>query len=91
MARPWLVTMADRAAAFSPLPRISAKADAARHRNHLKKDSNWTVTDFSKAIELAPGYADAYENRGKAWKDRGEEKRPEADFAKARELRAKEK
>jgi Tfp pilus assembly protein PilF len=49
------------------------------------------IADFGKAIEFDRGYADAYENRAKAWKDKGNEKRAEADFAKARELRAKKK
>lgn len=44
------------------------------------------VADFSRAIELAPNFAEAYQNRGICYKYLDDGLKAEADFARAEEL-----
>lgn len=41
------------------------------------------ITDYTKAIEIDPEYADAYHKRALAWKKKGNYKRAVADYKKA--------
>jgi len=54
-----------------------------------KKDLDGAIADCSKAIELDPNYAAAYNNRGNAKKDRGDLDGAIADYDKAIELSPK--
>ena len=44
------------------------------------------IADFSEAIRLNPKYAKAYNNRGLAYKEKGQLDKANQDFAKAKEL-----
>ena len=44
------------------------------------------MMDFDQAIALDPRFADAYNNRGTVWKDRGDLNRAIADFNQAIKL-----
>ena len=44
------------------------------------------IADFSRVIELDPGEAAAYYNRGLSYQELGDADKAEADFAKAKEL-----
>jgi tetratricopeptide (TPR) repeat protein len=44
------------------------------------------IDDFTKAIELKPGYAEAYYNRGQVWEEKGDYERGLADYSKAIEI-----
>ncbi len=55
----------------------------ARLRKH---DINGAIADYSKAIELDPEFADAYEDRAEAEKLKGDVKGAEADLKQAKDL-----
>jgi len=40
------------------------------------------VTDFTKAIEIDPNYANAYNNRGSIYSDKGRHDQAISDYAK---------
>ncbi len=44
------------------------------------------ISDFNKAIEINPRYADAYYNRGVAYGEKGEYDKAIADYTKAIEI-----
>ena len=56
-----------------------------------KGDYDQAIKDYSEAIKLKPGDADAWESRGDAYKELGNEAKAKADFLKAEELKAKAK
>ena len=56
-----------------------------------KGDYDQAIKDYSEAIKLDPGDADAWYNRGVAYKELGNEAKAKADFLKAEELEAKAK
>ena len=45
------------------------------------------IADYNMAIELKPDYAQAYVNRGNAYRDKGVIDRAIADYSKAIELK----
>jgi tetratricopeptide (TPR) repeat protein len=45
------------------------------------------IATYTEAIRLNPGAAEAYENRGLAYKSQGKLREAKADFAKAERLR----
>jgi Flp pilus assembly protein TadD len=49
-------------------------------------DFNTAIINYTKAIELDPKNANAYRNRGIAYKALGKTKEADADFAKAKAL-----
>lgn len=64
-------------------------ADAYFHRGSalvLKGDTTRAIDDFSKAIEIKPGYAKAYNSRGTAYASKGDYERALADVTRAGEL-----
>ena len=54
---------------------------------HRLRQLGKAVKDFDRAIELDACHAVAYEHRGDVWRDRGDKRKAEADYAWARELR----
>ena len=56
-----------------------------------KGDYDQAIKDYSEAIKLEPGEADAWYNRGLAYKELGNEAKAKADFLKAEELEARAK
>ena len=68
-------------------------------QNLFQSASDWedednydaAIKDYSEAIKLKPGDADARRNRGVAYEELGNEAKAKADFLKAEELEAKEK
>jgi len=44
------------------------------------------IINYTKAIELKPDYADAYNNRGNAYAAKGQHEQASADYTKAIEL-----
>jgi|GEM_PF-3805091 len=69
--------------------------DAAKAEFFLKRgdaraakgDLDGAIADYTKAIELKPDYAEAYNNRGIAWVDKGEYDKAIEDFSRAVELK----
>ena len=45
------------------------------------------IDDFTKAVELAPKYADAYFNRGESYKALGKNQEADAEFAKGKRIK----
>ncbi|MGO8955161.1 MAG: tetratricopeptide repeat protein [Rhodomicrobium sp.] len=50
------------------------------------QDHDHAIADFTKAIELDPNYAEAYQKRGDAYKAKGNTLRASADYKRAKEL-----
>jgi tetratricopeptide (TPR) repeat protein len=50
-------------------------------------DQSRAVTDYTKAIDLDPSYAEAYENRSRSYYRSGDKEKGAADSAKAVSLR----
>lgn len=48
-----------------------------------KQDYDRAIADYDRAIKLDPGFARAYNNRGVAWRRKGEPDRAMADFEQA--------
>ncbi len=44
------------------------------------------IADYTEAVRLDPKYAEAYYNRGAAYKEGGKTAKAEADFAQAKKL-----
>ena len=44
------------------------------------------IADYTEAIRLAPDFAQAYFNRGRAYEQAGDHAKAQADFAKAEKL-----
>ncbi|MGD1021078.1 MAG: tetratricopeptide repeat protein [Verrucomicrobiia bacterium] len=53
---------------------------------YARRDLDGAIADYSKAIELDPNFAEAYNNRGQIEKQRGDQARADADFAQAAKL-----
>jgi len=53
-----------------------------------KEDWDTAIACCSEAIRLKPDYAVAYYVRGNAYKEKGDQAKADADFAKAKELEA---
>jgi Flp pilus assembly protein TadD len=54
-----------------------------------REDWDTAIACFREAIRLKPDDADAYYNRGLAYRKKGEPAKANADFARAEELKAK--
>ena len=54
---------------------------------YARHDLDGAIDDFSKAIELDPEFADAYDSRGYTKKAKGDQTGADADFAQAAKLR----
>ena len=52
-----------------------------------KAEIDRAIEDYTKAIELKPNLAEAYNNLGAAYSDKGEYDRAVADYTKAIELK----
>lgn len=52
----------------------------------VKSDLNKAISNFNKAIEINPGYPDAYNNRGCIYQNKGELDQAISDFSKAIEI-----
>src|SRR5262245_51729587 len=63
------------------------RAIAYAYRFGHRPDYDRALADFDKAIQLKPDYADAYNNRGEAYLDKGDKERAFADFDKAIQLK----
>jgi tetratricopeptide (TPR) repeat protein len=53
---------------------------------YYKGNSDQSIADFNKAIELKPDFAEAYNNRGNVYKLKGEKANAQTDFKKVLEL-----
>jgi tetratricopeptide (TPR) repeat protein len=49
-------------------------------------DLDAAISDYTQVIQLNADLANAYYNRGLAYRQKGDSQRAEADFAKARQL-----
>ncbi len=58
---------------------LAAKANAS-------KNFDWAIKYFTEAIRLKPKYAEVFNNRGFAYRQKGEKTKAEADFAEAKRL-----
>jgi tetratricopeptide (TPR) repeat protein len=54
-----------------------------------KNDRDRAIADYEKAIQLNPGYSDAFSNRGDAWRVKGDFTRALADLDQAIRLNPK--
>ena len=64
------------------------RADSAKTEGEKRKWNNAAITHYDAAIELNPEYAEAYNNRGIAYSDRGDLELEFADYNKAIELKS---
>jgi tetratricopeptide (TPR) repeat protein len=55
-----------------------------------KDDNDKAIADYSKAIEISPSYASAFNNRGNAWSAKGDLDRAIADYDRAIEIDPKD-
>ena len=53
----------------------------------MKGNYDRAIADLTRAIELTPDYALAYELRGKAYQKKGDLDRAKPDLAKAKQLK----
>lgn len=70
---------------------IAADAGNAEHYyrradiyHYTRPDFDRAIADYTKAIELRPGYADAYEQRGWGYHKMGKKDLAERDWEKAK-------
>ena len=54
-----------------------------------KRNLDQVIADCSEAIRLKPDFVKAYDGRGFAYQQKGEESKAEADFAEAKRLGGK--
>lgn len=52
----------------------------------LTKQSSPAISSYNKALKINPMVAEAYNNRGSAWQDKGNDDKAIADFTKALEI-----
>jgi tetratricopeptide (TPR) repeat protein len=68
-------------------PSLDAESYNNRGAAYAKEgEYDKAISDFNKAIELNPRYADAYNNRGAAYAKKGEYEKAISDYSKAIEL-----
>jgi len=79
-------------ACATPPPAVENNAEAYSNRGlswYKKGDHDQAISDFTRAIELNPRYANAYYNRGIAYDDKGQYDRAISDYTRAIELNPK--
>jgi len=65
---------------------LAARAWFSSAYLHAARDLERAIADYDKALELQPGFAEAYNNRGNAKDDLGRHEEAFADYDKALEL-----
>ena len=86
----------DTSPVFSAVPadKGTTNAEAEKFRNSgigfaVRLENDRAIAEFTKAIELDPKYADAYNRRGASYSNKKDDDRAVADFTKAIELNPK--
>jgi tetratricopeptide (TPR) repeat protein len=64
-------------------PISTKRSGCSRRRANLKGNPDRAIADYDEAIRLAPALALAYNNRGVAWRDKGDVAHARADFQTA--------
>ena len=70
-----------------PLTATSFQCHRKHYRQGLPKgEHDKAIHDYTNAIKTDPSYANAYNNRGLAWRNKGENDKADADFKEAKRL-----